>query len=144
MEALQMLKREAEKENKRRAQAIKLLEQITEEIAEPLAELLGEDEYNDVFKGFIWVHRGLYFRYVEHREEKDVEKVGFYLTDDLPIWGRPLEDVKGRLFWQYIIEICEWIENLPAFIQELDKGRESFSYLKKIAEAIDEAKNRSE
>ena len=93
--------------------------------------------------GYIWVHRGVYFRYIEPREEIGGEKIGFYLTNDgLPICGSPLEHLKGELFWQCIIEVCEWVENvLPTLVEQHSEYRESsFSYLKKIAEAIKKEK----
>jgi len=143
---LEKLKKEVERENKCKARAILLLEQITEEIAHPLSELFGDeyDDDDDVPNGFIWVRRGVYFRYVA---VNDAEETGFYLTNDgLPICGSPLRELKGELFWQCIIEVCEWVENvLPTLVQQHSEYREnSFSYLEKIAEAIDEAKNRCE
>ncbi len=147
---IKKLKEISKKEVKRRSQAIKLLEKITEELSHPLEELLGDVYYEEVFNGFVWIHRGrgLYFRFKEHREKQDREEIGFYITtNELPIWGSPLEEIKGKIFWQSVVKICEWIENLPTFIEEHASGRENtLSYLKKIAECIEAAKekNRSE
>ena len=146
---IKKLKELSKKEVKRRAQAIKLLEQIEQELAPALEEILGGDEYDEeVPEGFVWLKKGLYFRYMQHDGEIQSERIGFYLTDDgLPAWGSPLENLKGRFFWEYVSYVCEWVENLPTHLQKYDKHAESsFSYLKKIAEAIEatKEKNRSE
>ena len=138
---LEKLKKEVERENKCKAQAILLLEFIEQELAHPLSELFG-DEYDDddVHDGFIWVHRGVYFRYVA---VNDAEETGFYLTNDgLPQMGSPLRELKGELFWQCIIEVCEWVENvLPTLVEQHSEYRKnSFSYLFQIAGAIEAAK----
>jgi len=143
---LEKLKELTKEEKKRRKKAIKLLEELTNELAYPLSELLGDECYKEIFTGHIWINNGLYYRHTEHREKEFKEDVGFYLTEDvsngLPIWGVPLEDVKGRLFWQCVSDICRWVEKLPTIVEKHCKGRENLSYLKKIAECIE--KNRSE
>jgi len=129
MEALEKLKGLCKERKKRRKKAIKLLEELEQELAYPLSVIIGDECYKEIFTGHVWVNNGLYFRYKEHREKEFKEDVGFYITEDeidgLPIWGVPLEDVKGRLFWQCVSDICRWAENvLPTIMEAAKEKRE--------------------
>ena len=119
---LEKLKELTKEEKKRRKKAVMYLEELTNELAHPLSELLGDECHEEIFKGHVWVKHGLYYRHTEHYEKIGCEKIGFYVSDNgLPIWGVPLEDLKGRIFWRYISYVCEWAEKLPTLVEKREK-----------------------
>lgn len=149
---LEKLQEVANREVKRREQAVKYLEIITESLAEPLDEMLGKNkEYTESDEGtkVIWIPKfnkeegkysygstDLYFRYGNHYGENDVETPGFYVSNCFPFWGKNLLNIKGGKFWTSVKQICDWIENyLPEYIEKHDKSRDKrLEYLKSIAE----------
>jgi hypothetical protein len=151
---LEKLQRISEKEKKRRQDAIKYLEQITDAIAEPLGELFGQLPDGDIEQTSteaVWVPRfnkesgeysfrvtRLYFRYGMHYGQDAREYPGFYINPGCLFWGEDLTKVKGTLFWEAVKQICDWLTNyLPGYIEKHDKSRDDrFAHLKNITEYI--------
>jgi hypothetical protein len=63
----------------------------------------------------------IYFRYINH-EEIDTEYVGFYECNNCNVFGKPLEELRGKEFWYAIQTIMGWI---PQVIAMMDRREES-------------------
>lgn len=114
-----------EGEKKRREVAIKFLEKLGD-----LLQEVGEDLDNNadmIFKGtinFTAVPK-VYYRYKKHIGKDANEEVGFYFSEDgYPVWGEPLEEVKGEEFWNAIKIIIESIPKLAQRLKEKEEVRE--------------------
>ncbi|MEQ6359436.1 hypothetical protein V7D15_06965 [Thermoanaerobacter thermohydrosulfuricus] len=114
-----------EGEKKRREVAIKFLEKLGD-----LLQEVGEDLDNNsdrIFKGTInfTVIPKVYYRYEKHVGKDASEEVGFYFSEDgYPVWGEPLEEVKGADFWNAIKAIIENIPKLAQRLEDEEKVRE--------------------
>ncbi|NNG67534.1 hypothetical protein [Caldanaerobacter subterraneus] len=108
-----------EGEKKRREIALKFLDELGN-----LLQMVGEDLDNNgdrMFKGTInfTIIPKVYYRYEKHVGKDAVEETGFYFSEDgYPVWGEPLEDIKGEDFW-YALKVI--IENIPKLVHKLEK-----------------------
>lgn len=111
-----------EGEKKRREIAIRFLEELGN-----LLQPVGEDLDNNGDRMFIGtinftIVPKVYYRYKKHVGASAVEKPGFYFSEDgFPLWGEPLEEIKGDDFWNAVKTI---IENIPKLAQKLEKKQE--------------------
>jgi hypothetical protein len=143
------LEKIAKNEKRRREQAVKCLDQLTETLAEPLSILFGANSsvgdsgpmgittiWIPEYDQFLVDHTKLYFRHGTHHGDNTVEYPGFYLSSGSFTWGDDLTHVKGRIFWKAIDQICDWLTNyLPDYIDRHDLSRdERLQHLQKIAE----------
>lgn len=145
------------KEVKRRKEAVKCIEELTEILAPILVDIEGDivNTEQDYYYGTeaIWIHTwnkeknkydfsnsNLYFRYDKHYCDTKTEKEGFYYTEDSlsKLWGVDILDIKGTNFWIAIKEITDWIVNyLPKYIENKDRSRDQrLEKLIKITELL--------
>lgn len=145
-----------ENEVKRRSEAIRCLDILTEKLADPISELYDSTIIDyDVMTKAVWIpcfskeknkytYEGtsLYYRFDFHYGTKEKEEPGFYISHEYPFWGKPLYEKKGKEFWQYIKQICDWIgDYLPKYIEQHEKSRNKrLEYLKKVTEYLQQQK----
>jgi hypothetical protein len=120
-------------EKKRREKAEAFLDQLTEILTEAGPDIWGPGV--TTHEGFeykaIWVNENIYFRYGIHRGDTEVEHPGFYYSTYLPVWGKPLESLKGGKFWNSIKIIIEWVNSLDEELKKKEDAREAILALLK-------------
>ena len=66
----------------------------------------------------VWTDTGMetttiYFRYQPYQGLHITEYPGFYVSENgYLLWGRSLEEIKGRPFWEYVGKVLAWVEEL--------------------------------
>lgn len=140
-----------ENENKKRQQAIKYLEDLTEILAPQFLEILGRSitDYEDTEALWISVYSKkkekytienscIYFRYGDHHGTENTEHIGFYISNEYMFWGKDLTDVKGIDFWRYLKQITDWLTNyVPGWLDSIEKSRnQRFEQFEKIVQSI--------
>ena len=144
MENLQeKMERVLNDEKKGRDTALSFLLDLTVELEDVCKEMYGEAGFptnerslliDDRFKNTISLWRkkddkitflDLYYRYEEFEGEDDFEDTGFFLKNysDFNLWGNPLENVKGDLFWKAVRSIVEWLPLFADAIEEKNINR---------------------
>ena len=133
------IERMLEGEKKRREVALKFVEKF-EKTLEPIAcEMWNPGTENDrkvVEYTAKWVWRlkdekrkytDLYYRYEHWYGNNDDESIGFYFVGEnreaIPIWGEPLENIKGKDFWYCIQLLIEWIPELTKLVDKKNDSR---------------------
>lgn len=134
------IERMLEGEKKRREVALKFVEKF-EKTLEPIAcEMWNPGTENDIKADAnntaVWVWRvkdekrrltNLYYRYERWYGTDDEESPGFYFVGEnnhgMPVWGEPLECVKGKDFWYCIQLLIEWIPELTKLIDKKNDSR---------------------
>lgn len=145
LEKLQLV---SEREVKRKEQAVKYLEKLTEILAPALREIIGEglrdvktitilkwDKEKDGYS-----YNDLYFRHTRHEIQSGTEYPGFYIDEKgYHLWGKDLTEVKGNEFWQRTKEVTDWISNyLPEYVDKLEKSRDKrYNQLKKLTSVLE-------
>ena len=138
VDVLEVLRKAAEAERKRRKTAIECLEKLTEQLTESFLPLLGDRFDGDGYNAVEEIGWNLYFRYAPHHGAEEVEREGFYFDPSQHlVWGKELSSLRGRVFWRQIRRILAWADNLPAKIREIEEERKSnIARLEKIVAAI--------
>ena len=129
-----------EGEKKRREVALKFIAKF-EEVLQPMAcEIWSigteEDKKMGPNNTTVWVWRikdgkrkltNLYYRYERWYGQDQEEASGFYLigeySPEMPVWGEPLENIKGKDFWYCIQLLIEWIPELTKLINKKNDSR---------------------
>lgn len=134
METLkEILQRMVDGEKKRREKAEAFLSELTDILVEAAPDIWGSgitDHDGYEYKA-IWVNENIYFRYVTHRGATEVEYPGFYYSNSMPVWGKPLESIKGGKFWNSIKQIIEWVDSLDDELKKKEEAREKILALLK-------------
>lgn len=116
-ELIEKIEKMLEGDQKRRAIATEWLEKTIEKIDSASYEIFS----TPVFEGddIARIEKSmLYFRYEPHHGRDKTEKIGFYFdTDGYGVWGIDVTDLRGKLFWNCIQHIYEWVTNrLPELV----------------------------
>lgn len=122
-------------EGRRRKIALEYVEKVTDILEKTGPDLWGSGDAIE-FPGAVFLTRvkkdgkiratDIYFRYKSHAGESSVESPGFYSSWDtgFPLWGKPLDDLRGKEFWYAIQVVIEWIPQIVEEIETKSKGRE--------------------
>jgi hypothetical protein len=119
-------------EKKRREVALNFVEKL-QEILEPVASDVWGEGYDNISAVYIWrikkdtekkEYTDIYFRYSTYRGNSDNEHIGFYDGEmaGFPLWGKGIEDLRGRDFWYVIQVLIEWV---PLVAELIDKKQSS-------------------
>jgi hypothetical protein len=131
-ELQQRVKAMLESEKSRREVALKWLQEVTEILSgevgytiwgtpvDPLGLATAAVQVKSV-----GMDACLYFRYGNHRGSERTEYPGFYVSPEgLLYWGNPIEDIKGKTFWEYVGYIMVWVEQLTASLDQYESVRQ--------------------
>ncbi len=145
------IERMLEGEKKRREVALKFVEKFEETLKPVACEMWStgteRDKKMEPNNTAVWVWRikeekrkltNLYYRYEIWNTETEDESSGFYFTDEyneigssIPVWGEPLENIKGKDFWYCIQLLIEWIPELTKLIDKKNDSRDKLVKLLK-------------
>jgi len=126
-----------EGERKRRSTALEFVKQVENIMLEVAPDMWGNGPDITV-ENTIFIPRrdretgklsntAVYFRYKGHEGKDCYEGEGFFYADNgygMPVWGTPVDDLRGSDFWYCIQVIFEW---LPILLDQMGKrtaGRE--------------------
>lgn len=135
---LEVLRKAATKERKRRAVAIVCLEELTKQLAEAFSPLMGDGFDGSGYNAIHSITNDLYFRYKRHEGAENYELEGFYFDPrQNQVWGKEITFLQGKDFWHQVARILAWVDELPDLLSRLESSRNlHFMRLKKIIAAI--------
>jgi len=123
-------------EQKRRGIALRWVDEVTSILSDVGADIwgMGTSVYGEYTEAIYIGNNGIYFRYKTHYGKYPLqEDMGFYFQEQgySLIWGKEIEEMRGKHFWWAIRCILEWLPEVLKLMEEKEISREAL--LKKLA-----------